>query len=71
VTAQEGQFESGNVSSNAAKIEVCPSCGGSFTQKGYLDHLFLKKECMRKYWEEEEKNHISRLRHRTSRSIVH
>jgi len=51
-------------------METCPECGGTFTQKGYLDHLFAKRDCMRKYWEEEEKNHISRLRHRTARNIV-
>jgi Zn-finger nucleic acid-binding protein len=64
---QQSQYANG---SGSAKMETCPECGGSFSQKGYLDHLFLKRECMRKYWEEEEKNHISRLRHRTARNIV-
>jgi len=64
---QQSQYEASNAS---VKMETCPECGGAFTQKGYLDHLFAKRDCMRKYWEEEEKNHISRLRHRTARSIV-
>jgi len=64
---QQSQYEA---SSSSVKMETCPECGGDFTQKGYLDHLFAKRDCMRKYWEEEEKNHISRLRHRTARSIV-
>ncbi len=52
---------------SAARVEICQSCGNSFTHQGYLDHLFANKECMRRYWEDEEKNHISRLRQRTSR----
>ena len=51
------------------KIETCSVCGSKFSHQVYLDHLFSNKECMRKYWEDEEKNHISRLRQRTSRTI--
>ncbi|MDG6995882.1 MAG: hypothetical protein JRN52_08165 [Nitrososphaerota archaeon] len=47
------------------KLEHCSECGKSFAHVAYLDHLFVNKACMRKYWEEEEKNHIARLRQRT------
>ena len=50
------------------KMETCSVCGSKFTHQGYLDHLFSNKDCMRKYWEDEEKNHISRLRQRTARN---
>lgn len=49
------------------RIETCGVCGQRFGYQGYLDHLFINKDCMRKYWEDEEKNHISRLRQRTAR----
>ena len=46
----------------AAKIETCTVCERKFSHRSYLDHLFLNKDCMRKYWEDEGKNHISRMR---------
>lgn len=51
----------------SVRMETCVVCGRKFNNQGYLDHLFLNKDCMRRYWDEEEKNHISRLRQRTSR----
>ena len=44
--------------------ETCSVCGKSFSHTSDVDHLFLNKECMRRYWQEEEKTHIYRLRHR-------
>ena len=50
------------------KMEICTVCGSKLGHQAYLDHLFSNKDCMRKYWEDEEKNHISRLRQRTARA---
>jgi hypothetical protein len=43
----------------------CPQCGKSFRHSTFVDHLFASKDCMRKYWEEEEKTHAVRMRHRS------
>jgi hypothetical protein len=47
----------------ADNLDSCNACGRSFTHSQFLDHLFHSKDCMRKYWEEEEKTHVFRLRH--------
>jgi Zn-finger nucleic acid-binding protein len=44
---------------------TCPGCGGSFTKKGYVDHLFRNRDCMRAYWREEERMHAYNVRHRS------
>jgi hypothetical protein len=44
---------------------VCPGCRRSFTHKEYVDHLFHEKECMRAYWQEEERMHAYNVRHRS------
>ena len=57
---EQRQFQSGKT---AGHLETCDECGRSFTRTQFLDHLFRDKDCMRKYWEEEEKTHVFRLRH--------
>ena len=47
----------------AGTLQTCGECGRSFTRSQFLDHLFHNKDCMRRYWEEEEKTHVFRLRH--------
>src|SRR5579875_3171479 len=49
-------------------LRSCIQCGRSFSHKAYLDHLFVNKECMRKYWEEEDRNRAIRRRGRYSSS---
>lgn len=51
-------------------LETCMVCGRELTHRAYLDHLFKNKECMKKFWKEEEKMHVFRLRHRAIRNIV-
>ena len=48
--------------SSASKLDICPECGRSYPHASYLDHLFQNKDCMRRYWQDEEKTHIFRLR---------
>ena len=43
-------------------FDTCRECGKTFPHSSYLDHLFQNKECMRRYWHEEEKTHVFRLR---------
>ncbi len=50
----------------AGNLESCGECGRSFARSQFLDHLFRNKDCMRRYWEEEEKTHVFRLRHHRS-----
>jgi len=47
-----------------SRIERCPKCDKTFNHNQFVDHLFYSKECMRKYWEEEEKTHSVRMRHK-------
>jgi hypothetical protein len=49
----------------ASDFEVCPACGRSLRHKDFLDHLFVSKGCMRAYWQEEERTHAYRVRHRS------
>lgn len=50
------------------KLEICSQCKKSFGhRKFFIDHLFLNKECMRRYWAGEEEDHSYRLRRRLSR----
>ncbi|HZW58048.1 MAG TPA: hypothetical protein VFF30_17285 [Nitrososphaerales archaeon] len=49
--------------------DTCPECGRTFGHSAFLDHLFANKECMRRYWKEEEKTHVYRLRHRVKANI--
>lgn len=49
--------------SESSGLETCTECGKSFSHSSYLDHLFRNKDCMRRYWQEEEKTHVYRLRH--------
>lgn len=65
MAAQQAQ-----VIAESSKFEACPVCGKKFTHSSYLDHLFKNKECMRKFWKEEEKEHVFRLRHRAIKNIV-
>jgi len=51
------------------RTEKCGECGRSFSHSAYIDHLFKNRECMRRYWKDEEKTHIYRLRHRTKPSF--
>jgi len=55
---------SGNGSNQTMDREKCPKCGRLFNHVQFVDHLFSSKECMRKYWEEEEKTHSVRMRHK-------
>ncbi len=48
----------------SSRTETCPKCGKTFNHERFVDHLFSSKECMRKYWEEEEKTHSVRMRHK-------
>jgi len=50
--------------SRSSGTERCPNCGKTFNHGRFVDHLFSSKECMRKYWEEEEKTHSVRMRHK-------
>jgi len=66
---EQNQFQSGKTAGN---LETCGECGRSFGRTQFLDHLFRNKDCMRRYWEEEEKTHVFRLRHhRGPKSAVH
>jgi len=58
---QQLDFNNGGT---AMEAERCPKCGKSFSHQRFIDHLFSSKECMRKYWEEEEKTHSVRMRHK-------
>ncbi|MHB1909076.1 MAG: hypothetical protein ACYCQJ_09450 [Nitrososphaerales archaeon] len=49
----------------ASGLEYCPICQRGYKHKDYLDHLFQNKECMRSYWQEEERTHAYRVRHRS------
>jgi hypothetical protein len=51
--------------SSGGDFEVCPACGRSLRHKDFLDHLFASKGCMRAYWQEEERTHAYRVRHRS------
>ncbi len=51
------------------ELEKCSECGKSFVHSRFIDHLFHGRECMRRYWEEEEKTHVYRLRHRLARTL--
>ena len=44
-------------------LESCEVCGRTFRHSQFVDHLFKSRECMKRYWEEEEKTHVYRLRH--------
>lgn len=44
--------------------ETCLCCGKSLPHTGFVNHLFASRDCMRKYWEDEEKTHAVRMRHR-------
>ena len=46
-------------------MEYCPVCQREYRHKDYLDHLFQNKDCMRSYWQEEERTHAYRVRHRS------
>lgn len=50
---------------DSAGLEYCPICQKAYRHKEYLDHLFQNKECMRSYWQEEERTHAYRVRHRS------
>jgi len=50
-------------SPDSKALETCVVCERSFSHSQFLDHLFRNKDCMRRYWEEEEKTHVFRLRH--------
>jgi hypothetical protein len=60
------QLEMKNNSNKAQSIrtETCPKCDKTFNHERFVDHLFSSKECMRIYWEEEEKTHSVRMRHK-------
>ncbi|MHB8568127.1 MAG: hypothetical protein ACYC7D_11970 [Nitrososphaerales archaeon] len=51
-------------------LETCAECGRSFAHTAFLNHLFASKECMKKYWKEEEKTHVYRLRHRVKPASI-
>lgn len=55
----------GRSSDDSAGLEYCPVCQRGYRHKDYLDHLFRNKECMRSYWQEEERTHAYRVRHRS------
>ncbi len=63
-TQQEAPISNKDESA-ASDFEVCPACGRSFRHKDFLDHLFTSKSCMRAYWQEEERTHAYRVRHRS------
>jgi hypothetical protein len=63
VTQQEAPNK--NNENPASDFEVCPACGRTFRHKEFLDHLFASKSCMRAYWQEEERTHAYRVRHRS------
>jgi hypothetical protein len=68
VQAQQASPDDPNMSSAQAPVgdfEVCPACGRSLRHKDFLDHLFVSKSCMRAYWQEEERTHAYRVRHRS------
>jgi hypothetical protein len=52
-------------SDDSTGLEYCPVCQKGYRHKDYLDHLFRNKECMRSYWQEEERTHAYRVRHRS------
>jgi hypothetical protein len=57
--------EKGRTRNDSAGLEYCPVCQRGYRHKDYLDHLFRNKECMRSYWQEEERTHAYRVRHRS------
>ncbi|MDH2899528.1 MAG: hypothetical protein PXY39_01005 [archaeon] len=57
--------EKGRASDNSIGLEFCPVCQREYRHKDFLDHLFRNKECMRSYWQEEERTHAYRVRHRS------
>ena len=68
VQAHQASPDDPNMPSEQAPVgdfEVCPACGRSYRHKN-LDHLFVSKTCMRAYWQEEERTHAYRVRHKYS-----
>jgi len=55
----------GKPANDSSGLEYCPVCHREYRHKDYLDHLFQNKECMRSYWQEEERTHAYRVRHRS------
>jgi hypothetical protein len=55
----------GRSNDDSTGLEYCPVCQRGYRHKDYLDHLFQSKECMRSYWQEEERTHAYRVRHRS------
>jgi queuine/archaeosine tRNA-ribosyltransferase len=55
----------GRINIDPSGVEYCPVCQREYRHKDYLDHLFRNKECMRAYWQEEERTHAYRVRHRS------
>ena len=51
-------------------FERCLVCKRGFKHEAFIDHLFASKDCMRKYWEEEEKTHAIRMRHRNKLNLL-
>lgn len=47
------------------EVIVCQECNQRLTHREYLDHLFENKDCMRSYWQEEERMHAYNVRHRS------
>ena len=57
----------GQTPTAANTLQFCPQCQKGFRHTDFVNHLFGSKECMRKYWEEEEKSHSHRLRRKGKR----
>jgi protein-arginine kinase activator protein McsA len=43
-------------------LRTCPNCGRKFSNIAFGNHLFSSKECMRRFWDEEEKDGAVRRR---------
>jgi hypothetical protein len=62
---ETGSRDRGRINIDSSGIEYCAVCQREYRHKDYLDHLFRNKECMRAYWQEEERTHAYRVRHRS------
>jgi|GEM_PF-2460607 membrane protease subunit (stomatin/prohibitin family) len=53
---QLSQAQQQSEEQQAANMRACPQCGRVFSRTAFVDHLFKNKDCMRRFWDDEEKD---------------
>jgi hypothetical protein len=57
-----GDYQRQSQPPSSPNLRFCPNCGKKFSNFGFSDHLFSSKDCMRRFWDEEEKDGAVRRR---------